>query len=138
MVDFTNNSVGKYVSYLWDFGFDNFIGTDSTSNDTVPSDRSYPAGIYFDTTYYTSLTVSNYCGVSVQNLDIISMPVPVSRFGPYSNVGGCASGTITLANNSYGLPDSFIGILVMVHLELIMILYLTIIILQDLQHSSIP
>ncbi|MCH1613847.1 MAG: PKD domain-containing protein, partial [Flavobacteriales bacterium] len=83
------------------------IGADSTSNDTVPSDRSYPAGIYFDTTYYTSLTVSNYCGVSVQNLDIISMPVPVSRFGPYSNVGGCASGTITLANNSYGLPDSF-------------------------------
>ena len=107
LVDFTNNSVGKYVSYLWDFGLDNYIGADSTSNDTVPSDRSYPAGIYFDTTYYTSLTVSNYCGVSIQNLDIISMPVPVSRFGPYSNVGGCASGTITLANNSYGLPDSF-------------------------------
>ena len=62
LVDFTNNSVGKYVSYLWDFGFDNYLGADSTSNDTVPSDRSYPAGIYFDTTYYTSLTVSNYCG----------------------------------------------------------------------------
>jgi len=107
IVDFTNNSVGKYISFLWDLGLENYLGIDSVSTDTIPSSQSYPAGIYFDTTYYTSLTVSNYCGVSVQNLDIISMPVPVSRFGPYSNVGGCASGTITLANNSHGLPDTY-------------------------------
>ena len=25
LVDFTNNSIGKDVSYLWDFGFDNYI-----------------------------------------------------------------------------------------------------------------
>ena len=107
IVEFTNNSVGKYINFLWDLGFDNISGNDSTSTDTIPPTQSYPAGIYFDTTYYTSLTVSNQCGVSTQNLEIISMPVPVSRFGPYSNVGGCASGTITLANNSYGLPDTY-------------------------------
>ena len=107
IVEFTNNSVGKYINFLWDLGFDNTSGNDSTSTDTIPPTQSYPAGIYFDTTYYTSLTVSNQCGVSTQNLEIISMPVPVSRFGPYSNVGGCASGTITLANNSYGLPDTY-------------------------------
>ena len=26
---------------------------------------------------------------------------------PFSNVGGCGSALITLANNSYGLPDSY-------------------------------
>ena len=25
VVDFTNNSTGKYVSYLWDLGFDNYL-----------------------------------------------------------------------------------------------------------------
>ena len=106
-VDFTNNSVGKYVSYLWDFGLVNNLGNDSISNDTTPVNHSYPAGIYFDTTYYTSLTVTNYCGVSLKNLEIISMPSPVSRFASLSNVGGCGTSLITLANNSYGLPDSY-------------------------------
>ena len=72
IVDFTNNSVGKYINFLWDLGFDNISGNDSTSTDTWPTTQSYPAGIYFDTTYYTSLTVSNQCGVSTQNLEIIS------------------------------------------------------------------
>ncbi len=106
-VDFTNNSVGKYVSYLWDFGLVNYLGNDSISNDTTPVNHSYSASIYFDTTYYTSLTVTNYCGVSLKNLEIISMPTPVSNFAPFSNVGGCGSALITLANNSYGLPDSY-------------------------------
>ena len=106
-VDFTNNSVGKYVSYLWDFGLVNYIGNDSISNDTTPSIHSYPAGIYFDTSYYTSLTVTNYCGISIKNLEIISMPTPVSRFASLSNVGGCGTSLITLANNSYGLPDNY-------------------------------
>ena len=106
-VDFTNNSVGKYVSYLWDFGLVNYLGNDSISNDTIPDNHTYVAGIYFDTTYYTSLSVSNYCGVSLKNLEIISMPTPVSRFASLSNVGGCGSSLITLANNSYGLPDSY-------------------------------
>ena len=106
-VDFTNNSVGKYVSYLWDFGLVNYLGNDSISNDTTPVNHSYSASIYFDTTYYTSLTVTNYCGVSFKNLEITSMPTPVSNFAPFSNVGGCGSALITLANNSYGLPDSY-------------------------------
>ena len=106
-VDFTNNSIGKYVSYLWDFGLVNNLGNDSISNDTTPVNHSYPAGIYFDTTYYTSLTVTNYCGVSLKNLEIISMPSPVSRFASLSNVGGCGTSLITLANNSYGLPDYY-------------------------------
>ena len=106
IVDFTNNSYGKYVSYLWDLGFDNYLGGDSITTDTVPADHTYPAGIYFDTTYYTSLTVTNMCGTDISTLDVISMPQPVSLFGPNTNVG-CLSGTITFANNSYGLPDTF-------------------------------
>lgn len=106
-VDFTNNSLGKYVSYLWDFGLENYLGNDSISNDTIPVNHSYSASIYFDTTYYTSLTVTNYCGVSLKNLEIISMPSPVSRFASLSNVGGCGTSLITLANNSYGLPDNY-------------------------------
>ena len=107
VVDFTNNSVGTYISYLWDLGFDNVAGGDSTTTDTVPSTQTYPAGIYFDTTYYTALTVSNVCGVDTDSLEITSMPQPVSLFGPSTNVGGCLSGTITFANNSYGLPDTY-------------------------------
>jgi len=107
LVDFTNNSTGKYVDYLWDLGFENHLGTDSISTDTVPSDQSYPASLYFDTTYYSSLTVTNVCGVATQNTEIISMPMPVSRFGLLSNVGDCLSGSVTLANNSYGLPDAY-------------------------------
>ena len=71
-----------------------------------------------------------------QNLEIISMPVPVSRFGPYSNVGGCF-GTITLANNSYGLPDTFYWDFGDGTFELIVTLYLIIIIHLALQHYSI-
>ena len=107
LVDFTNNSTGKYIDYLWDLGFDNHLGADSITIDTIPSIHSYPAGIYFDTTYYTSLTVTNLCGVAVQNTEVISMPKPVSRFGLLSNIGDCLSGSVTLANNSYGLPDVF-------------------------------
>jgi len=107
LVDFTNNSTGKYVDYLWDLGFENHLGNDSISTDTVPSDQSYPASLYFDTTYYSSLTVTNVCGVATQNTEIISMPMPVSRFGLLSNVGDCLSGSVTLANNSYGLPDAY-------------------------------
>ena len=59
-----------------------------------------------DTTYFTSLVVQNFCGVDTATLDIIAMPQPVSRFGPSSGVG-CSSGTITFANNSYGLPDTY-------------------------------
>ena len=54
-----------------------------------------------------NVTVTNYCGVSLKNLEIISMPSPVSRFASLSNVGGCGTSLITLANNSYGLPDSY-------------------------------
>ena len=107
LVDFTNNSTGKYVDYLWDLGFENHLGTDSITIDTVPENQSYPAGMYFDTTYYSSLTVTNVCGIAVQNTDIISMPKPVSRFGLLSNIGDCLSGSVTLANNSFGLPDVF-------------------------------
>ena len=107
LVDFTNNSTGKYINYLWDLGFENHLGTDSISTDTIPVIQSYPASLYFDTTYYSSLTVTNVCGVAIQNTDIISMPVPVSRFGLLSNIGDCLSGSVTLANNSYGLPDIF-------------------------------
>ena len=107
LVDFTNNSTGKYVDYLWNLGFENHLGTDSISTDTVPADQSYPASLYTDTTYYTSLTVTNVCGVATQNTEIISMPMPVSRFGLLSNVGDCLSGSVTLANNSYGLPDVY-------------------------------
>ena len=106
-VNFTNNSTGKYISYLWDFGIENSLGNDSTSTDTVPSNHIYNKGILSDTSYFSSLTVTNLCGVSIQNTEIKSMPKPVSRFGPSSNVGNCLSGNITLANNSYGLPDTY-------------------------------
>ena len=92
---------------MWDLGFDNVSGGDSITIDTVPATQTYAAGIYFDTTYYTTLTVTNVCGVDTDSLEITSMPQPVSLFGPSTNVGGCLSGTITFANNSYGLPDTF-------------------------------
>tara|TARA_B100001287_G_scaffold39143_1_gene28342 strand:+ start:123 stop:3935 length:3813 start_codon:yes stop_codon:yes gene_type:complete len=106
IVDFNNYSEGKYLSYLWDFGLYNHLGFDSTSSDTLPATHSYHEGIYFDTTYYTSLSVTNMCGTDNMNLEIIVMPKPVSLFGLNTNVG-CLSGTITFANNSYGLPDTY-------------------------------
>ena len=106
IVNFTNSSVGTYVNYLWDLGLTNTGGLDSTTTDTVPSVHSYPASLLSDTTYFTSLVVQNFCGVDTATLDIIAMPQPVSRFGPSSGVG-CSSGTITFANNSYGLPDTY-------------------------------
>ena len=107
LVNFTNNSTGKYISYLWDFGLDNSLGNDSTSIDTLPPNHIYNEGVISDTSYFSSLTVTNLCGVSIQNTEIKSMPKPVSFFGPTSNVGDCLSGNITLATNSYGLPDSY-------------------------------
>ena len=107
LVNFTNNSTGKYISYLWDFGLDNSLGNDSTSIDTLPPNHIYNEGVISDTSYFSSLTVTNLCGISIQNTEIKSMPKPVSFFGPTSNVGDCLSGNITLANNSYGLPDTY-------------------------------
>ena len=89
-----------------DLGLTNTGGLDSTTTDTVPAVHSYPASLLSDTTYFTYLVVENFCGVDTATLDIIAMPQPVSRFGPSSGVG-CASGTITFANNSYGLPDTY-------------------------------
>ena len=107
LVNFTNNSTGKYISYLWNFGLNNSVGNDSTSIDTLPPNHIYNEGVISDTSYFSSLTVTNLCGISIQNTEIKSMPKPVSFFGPTSNVGDCLSGNITLANNSYGLPDSY-------------------------------
>lgn len=100
-VAFTDLSSGAGISYQWNFGNGN------TSINANPIDENYTAGFLADTTYYITLDVTNFCGTVSHNDSVIVMPEPTAIFGTDFNTG-CSPFTVNFANNSVGLPDTFI------------------------------
>ena len=99
-VSFPNNSSGVNVSYLWDFGNGN------TSANLVAPIQTYQQGLY-DTVYYTSLSVSNQCGINIYHDSVIVHPTPVVDFGMNVN-SGCSPINIFMINNSTGNADQYV------------------------------
>ena len=100
LVDFTNSSTGIGITHAWDFG------NGQTSTNVTPPTQTYLQGYLADTTYYISLSVTNFCGTVVHTDSVIAMPKPTSIFGSNLNVG-CSPFTVEFANNSLGLPDTY-------------------------------
>jgi gliding motility-associated-like protein len=96
-----NTSTGLSISYLWNFG-----SAGPTSTDTIPTLPSFPAPIINDSLYRVTLTVTNFCGVSVAADSVLVRPVPVAEIGTdYSQ--GCSPFMPNFQNVSYGSPDWF-------------------------------
>ncbi len=96
-----NTSTGLSISYLWNFGT-----TGPISTDTIPTLPSFPAPIINDSLYRVSLSVTNFCGLSVAYDSVLVRPVPVAEIGTdYSQ--GCSPLTPNFQNVSYGSPDWF-------------------------------
>lgn len=97
-VSFGNNSIGQYVSYLWDLA----IGS---SADTIPAAQTYLQGADV-VTYPISLTVTNFCGTSVDNDVVTVFPQPVAGFGTNLDVF-CSPFEVLFNDISTGNPDSY-------------------------------
>lgn len=95
-VNFTNQSTGELVSYSWDFG------NGQTSTLQNPGPVTYLYGLY-DTVYYVTLTVNNFCG-SVTYVDsVLVHPPPIAYFGTNVN-SGCSPLTLQFNNFTiYGM-----------------------------------
>ncbi|MDD2982240.1 MAG: PKD domain-containing protein [Crocinitomicaceae bacterium] len=100
LVDFTNSSTGIGITHAWDFG-----NGQSSTNFTPPT-QTYLQGYLADTTYYISLSVTNFCGTVVHTDSVVAMPKPTSIFGSNLNIG-CSPFTVEFANNSLGLPETY-------------------------------
>ena len=98
-VQYTNQSSGVGLSYLWDFG------NGTTATDEQPAAVVYEPG-FFDTTYYVTLTIFNQCGTVVVTDSIEVEPLPTSVFGTEFGVY-CSGDTVTFANPSLGSPDTY-------------------------------
>ncbi len=97
----TNKSVGKHVTYAWDFG----NGQPSTLRD--PGNILYSIVTASDTTYILKLDVQNRCGISTFIDSVKVIPKPSSVIGTDKNYG-CTPAIFTLKNASVGRPYSFI------------------------------
>lgn len=100
VVSFTDFSSGQSISYHWDFG----NGTTATVSN--PGAATYTAGYLADTTYYITLSVSNFCATVTHTDSVKVMPEPHAVFGTNVNTG-CSPFTPDFANNSVGLPDAY-------------------------------
>jgi PKD repeat protein len=99
-VSFTNLSSGVGITESWDFGDGTaFAGTN-------PPDVTYQQGVLADSTYYITLSVTNFCGTVTHTDSVIVMPSPTAIFGPQFSVG-CSPYNALIANNSLGLPDTY-------------------------------
>lgn len=92
-VSFNNTSTGALVSYLWDFG------NGQTSTLQNPGPVVYQPGVY-DTTYYITLAVTNFCGTATYTDSVLVHPLPTSYFGTNVNQG-CSP--LTLQFNNFTL-----------------------------------
>lgn len=97
-VPFDNQSVGQYMTYLWNLGT-------TTSTDSLPSPITYQQGADV-LTYPISLTVTNYCGSTSDNATVTILPQPQASFG--TNLDAfCSPFTVLFNNTSTGLPDTY-------------------------------
>ena len=93
-VIFTNNSLGNYTTYLWDYGNGN------TSNLQMPVNQVYQQGLN-DTNYIISLDITNQCGFDNYTDSILVRPLPVVSFVT-SLLTGCSPLPINVNNLSSG------------------------------------
>ena len=101
LVNFSNESEGKYLSYNWNFG------NGQTSSIENPKPITYFADKYKNRLYYISLQVSNICGTASYLDTITVFPSPTSYFEA-EPMSGCDPLEVTFRNRSYGLPTSII------------------------------
>lgn len=99
-VNITDLSSGMATTYAWDFG----NGNTFTGNN--PPAQVYPSGIIADTTYIITLNLSNLCATVTHTDTVTVKPSPTAVFGPNVDIG-CSPLTLTFANNSLGLPDTY-------------------------------
>jgi PKD repeat protein len=100
-VSFSNLSTNIYkAKFLWNFG------NGSTSNLITPPTVNYLQSRTQDTTYYMSLTVSNFCGVYQKNDSIKVLPKPISIFLTSAD-SGCSPLPVYMINQSVGLPINY-------------------------------
>lgn len=99
-VNMTNLSSGIDITYHWDFG------NGATSTAASPAPQVYNAGIIADTIYVITLDVSNLCATVSHSDTVTVKPSPTAVFGPNVDIG-CSPLTLTFANNSLGLPDTY-------------------------------
>ena len=97
---FTNNSIAQFSTYNWSFG------NGTNSNLFTPSLANYALGILGDSTYYTTLTVTNNCGVSIHQDSIIVLHEPINSLGLNVN-SGCSPLTINFTNITTGSANTY-------------------------------
>lgn len=101
IANFNNLSSGLgTLTFAWNFG------NGQVSPAQNPPAQTYNAGVLADTSYYITLSVTNFCG-TVQKTDSVKvMPDPIAIFGPLFDEG-CSPYTADFANISVGLPDNY-------------------------------
>lgn len=98
-VSFDNHSKGELVTYLWD------LGNGQTSTLFNPPPVTYEPGIY-DTTYYVTLSVTNFCGTIVYTDSVLVLPPPTALFGTNVNEG-CSPLTLLFNNQTIGSGSDY-------------------------------
>ena len=88
------------VKYLWDFG----LGYTDTSSNPLPV--YFGQGMFFDTTYYVTLTGYFACDTITVTDSITIRRAPVANFGTPTSTG-CTPFTTPVFNNTTGSPDSY-------------------------------
>lgn len=98
-VTFTNNTVGAGNTYTWDFG-DGSLPQTTTSN--APLQHVFTTGVLRNFT--VSLTATNVCGTSTQNIVLTVQPnsVDLHLTVAGNQLSGCAPDTVKFYNSSPG------------------------------------
>jgi PKD repeat protein len=97
-VTFTDTSLVAGASYQWQFG--NF----QTSSSAMPGTVVFNQGKN-DTLYNVRLTLTNFCGVSVEEKPVFVRPQPQVEFGFNVN-NACSPAEICFLSRTAGKPDS--------------------------------
>jgi|GEM_PF-4413833 len=98
LVDFTNDSEGQFLNYLWDFGNGD---TSTLENPSI----EYNEEVISDTTFYVTLTVWNDCDTTIYMDSVRASPTPQINYG--INVDEICSGTPIVFNNlTIGNPET--------------------------------
>ncbi|MFO7369394.1 MAG: PKD domain-containing protein, partial [Bacteroidales bacterium] len=101
-VSFDNNSRGKNLDYIWDFGDKTY----STSENPPP--RTYKNSTDKDTTYYVNLTVMNFAGCDSSITKTVEVYSKVTADFAIERVDSCSPFTIRINNFSSGGITEFI------------------------------
>jgi PKD repeat protein len=102
IVDFTNNSQGKNLSYLWEFG------DGSNSNDFSPVNKVFSNNTSHDTTYYVQLTATNPDGCDSSITKPVEVYSKVQAGFTISKIDSCSPFRIRVKNNCSGGISDFI------------------------------